>query len=226
MVNGSAGSMPASTSRPFTRRPCRACTAAAYDSPVAKMISAPPACRSAAPLSTTISAPSFRARSCLSGERVTATVSNPQARENWRARCPRPPMPRTATRSCGAERRPGRVAGAQHGRGQFVVEPFGQQDRLAGRRDQVLGVPAGHGEAGRRRRWAVDRGLPGHRELAAAVVTPAAASPHPGHADAVADQTGRHAGPVATTSPTGSWPVIAGLIAGKGIPPRVARTSL
>ena len=66
------------------------------------MTSAPPIAASPAPSATTWSAPSLRASSGLSGEDVTATVSKPGAALlNWTARWPRPPMPSTATRSCG-----------------------------------------------------------------------------------------------------------------------------
>ena len=86
IVNGSCPSMPASTSRPPGRSPASASAAAAYDGVVSTTTSAPPASCSSVPPPTTWSAPSSRARSCLSGDRVTAIVWKPRALAYWTPR--------------------------------------------------------------------------------------------------------------------------------------------
>src|ERR1039458_4459007 len=95
--------------RPSGRMPFAASATADQELEVASRTSAPPAAISFSPLSTTSSAPRSRIIFSLSFDLVTAMVSKPEALEYCRARWPRPPMPTTATRSCGlgsARRRP------------------------------------------------------------------------------------------------------------------------
>ena len=68
---------------------------------VLRITSAPPAAARLFPSRTISSAPRSRISLSLSGECETAMVSKPAAFAYCTARCPSPPIPSTATRSCG-----------------------------------------------------------------------------------------------------------------------------
>jgi len=95
-----AGSIVASTIRPLTRRPCSASVPrvgqAGHQDHVARRPRAA-AARRHHEVGAEFAGPE---RACRRAGDI-ATVSKPQARENCTARWPRPPMPSTATRSCG-----------------------------------------------------------------------------------------------------------------------------
>ena len=93
------------TKRPCGRRPPNAAAICFAELVVERITSAPPAACSAAPGSSpannTSSAPNPISSALLSACPVTANVSSPTALLSCRAMCPRPPIPRTATRSPG-----------------------------------------------------------------------------------------------------------------------------
>src|SRR5215469_3797924 len=114
---------------------------------VLRMMSAPPAPVRLFPSRTISSAPRSRIILSFSGECEIAMVSKPAAFAYCTARCPSPPIPSTATRSCGCGSGPAEPAingipGAKDRRGLLVGNLVRNQVRGVGVHQHVLGVTA------------------------------------------------------------------------------------